>query len=328
MVVRYELAGMDLAEVRFAISPINELVLSLRAWRDPGRYPEHLPWLHRLDAARPQLDSELLLALVNQRLTTPDFLIPRPSSPLTRIEDQLDHLAQLDPAVITRELRALHTLEVPAVLNGPPPTVRARIVAALTRYWELCFAPDWLRIRTLLEADVLYRARVMAQHGLGTMLSGLESNVDFADNVVSIRLKSTTYRRSARGTGLTLVPALFTRWASTPSSITEAPMIHYGVRGLGTLWQVEHPVTGSAIAGLIGQVRANLLVRLEVPASSTELAMRLGVSVPAVNQHLRALRDGGLLTSARYGRSVLYRRSALGDALLGTSTPTGSTELT
>jgi DNA-binding transcriptional ArsR family regulator len=47
-----------------------------------------------------------------------------------------------------------------------------------------------------------------------------------------------------------------------------------------------------------------------------------------VNQHLRALRDGGLLTSARYGRSVLYRRSALGDAFLSTSTPIGSTELT
>jgi hypothetical protein len=31
---------------------------------------------------------------------------------------------------------------------------------------------------------------------------------------------------------------------------------------------------------------------------------------------LRALRDAGLLTSARHGRSVLYLRSELGDALI------------
>ena len=54
MVVRYELTSGDLARVRFAVSPLNELVLSLRAWRDPGRSPEHLPWLRAVDV-RPRL---------------------------------------------------------------------------------------------------------------------------------------------------------------------------------------------------------------------------------------------------------------------------------
>ena len=63
-------------------------------------------------------------------------------------------------------------------------------------------------------------------------------------------------------------------------------------------------------------VRARLLTVLESPASSTELAIRLGVTTSAVNQHLRAMRDAGLLSAARHGRSVLYLRSELGDHLV------------
>src|SRR5205823_703560 len=70
------------------------------------------------------------------------------------------------------------------------------------------------------------------------------------------------------------------------------------------------------LAGLLGATRAGLLTQLDTPASSTELAVRLDVTAPAVNQHLRALHAAGLLVSARYGRSVLYRRSDLGDRLV------------
>jgi len=35
------------------------------------------------------------------------------------------------------------------------------------------------------------------------------------------------------------------------------------------------------------------------------------------SQHLTALRDAGLVTSARHGRSVLYARSPLADQLVG-----------
>ncbi|HEY1118772.1 MAG TPA: helix-turn-helix domain-containing protein, partial [Acidimicrobiales bacterium] len=102
-------------------------------------------------------------------------------------------------------------------------------------------------------------------------------------------------------------------------SAAEAPLIMYGARGVGTLWEPEPPGARDALADLLGAVRARLLGLLESPASSTELAVRLGVTTSAVNQHLRALRDGGLLTAARHGRSVLYLRSDLGDHLVTAS---------
>ncbi len=123
MVIRYELTGMDLGEVRFAISPLTELTLSLRSFRDPGRYPLHLPWLHEVASVRAGLDEHALLALTNDLLWTPDLLTPRPASPLTRIEDQFASLEAADPRRLVAELAQLHDGAVPAPVTGRPAVV-------------------------------------------------------------------------------------------------------------------------------------------------------------------------------------------------------------
>src|SRR5690606_18886637 len=163
--------GMDLADVRFAVSPLNELVLSLRAWRDPGRFPVHLPWLRRVQDARAALDGEMLLALTNASMWTPDFLTPRPGSPLTRVDD---------------ELAAVPPDGLPAPLRGPLPRVRGRILDALSGYWDACFTPDWPRMRAVLQADVVHRGTVISAHGAGAMFADLAPRVSFADGVVSV----------------------------------------------------------------------------------------------------------------------------------------------
>jgi len=45
-VLTYQLTSQDLADVRFAVSPVAETVLSLRALRDPGRFPLQLAWAY------------------------------------------------------------------------------------------------------------------------------------------------------------------------------------------------------------------------------------------------------------------------------------------
>lgn len=73
---------------------------------------------------------------------------------------------------------------------------------------------------------------------------------------------------------------------------------------------------GGALVRLLGAPRAKLLMLLSEPASTTELASRLGVTPGAVSQHLRVLSEAGLTARARHGRLVLYSRSALGGALV------------
>ncbi|MBZ5739836.1 ArsR/SmtB family transcription factor [Nocardioides mangrovi] len=320
--IEYELAGADLGEVRFALSPMNELALSLRTWREPGRYPLQLPWLHRTAAARAALDGEMLLALTNEQLWTPDFLTPRPWSPLTRFDDELAALAETPLDVVRDDIAEVHPDPAtrPAVLRGRRDHVLRRITRALAAYWTACFEPWWPRMRTVLEADIVFRGRTIAREGLAAMFLDLSPRirlVDDPDPVVRVEMTSKVgFRRTTAGAGLTLAPSLFTRNATAPISADEPPLILYGARGAGTLWESDRPAAPRALAGLVGEVRARLLGLLDSPASSTELAVRLGVTTSAVNQHLRAMRDAGLLSSARHGRSVLYLRSGLGDELV------------
>ena len=315
--LRYVLSDSDLGGVRFGLSPLCELGLSLRAIRDPARYPLQLPWLLRTETARAALDSDILGALVNDRLWTPDFLNPRPDSSHVQIEDELRRLRRIPPLRFEADLLSIHP-EVPAVFRGSPQEAIARTVDALQAYWDACFRPWWQRMRTILEADIVHRGRQIAHGGLADMLNGLSSTVRFDGNVVSIALKSPDHRTEpTSGLGLTLVPTMFTRRASAPVREGEPPLLMYPARGQGAMWETEQVENPAAVAELIGAARASLLVALAEPASSTELGVRFGVTASAVNQHLRALHAAGLVTSARYGHSVLYLRSELGQALLG-----------
>ncbi|MEU9835890.1 metalloregulator ArsR/SmtB family transcription factor [Streptosporangium sp. NPDC048047] len=65
-------------------------------------------------------------------------------------------------------------------------------------------------------------------------------------------------------------------------------------------------------------MRAELLEALRSPATTTDLARALGITPSAVSQHLRVLRESGLVARERSGRSVLYMTTTLGDSLSGT----------
>ena len=318
--LRYVLNESDVATVRFGISPLCELGLSLRAIRDPSRFPLQLPWLRRTEAARADLDLDALVALIDDRLWTPDFLNPRPASPLTRLDDEFAVLAAIPADEFVRDLVAVHG-HVPEVFAGSPRVAVRRIVRALRELWTATFEPYWPRMRAVLEADVVYRGRQIAQDGLSVMLNDISSTVSYGDGVVSVRLKDPNDRlQRIDGNGLTLVPTMFTRRGSAPVG-DGPPLIMYPARGQGALWEAEQVANPAALAAILGETRASLLSALGDPASSTELGVRFGVTASAVNQHLRVLRDAGLLVSTRYGHSVLYLRSELGTALLDAPRP-------
>ena len=62
-----------------------------------------------------------------------------------------------------------------------------------------------------------------------------------------------------------------------------------------------------------------MLRLLAEPLPTVDIARRLDVTPSAVSQHLKVLHATGLVTRARDGRYVLYRRSELGDRLAGQS---------
>ena len=74
---------------------------------------------------------------------------------------------------------------------------------------------------------------------------------------------------------------------------------------------------GSAIAALADPTRRAIFERLrEGPLAVGELARGLPVSRPAVSQHLRVLKEAGLVSERRNGTRRLYRIEPDGIAAL------------
>ena len=65
----------------------------------------------------------------------------------------------------------------------------------------------------------------------------------------------------------------------------------------------ESPMLDRTFAALADPVRRGMLARLvRGPASVSELAAPLRISLPAVMQHLKAMESGGLIASEKKGR--------------------------
>ncbi len=329
MVITFELGVEDLADTRFALSPLYETVLSLRVLQDPGLSALHLPWRRSVLRSLGELDdfdSGLLLSLVAERRTLPDFLTPRPATFAPTFEEELAAVRRTAPEAVRRDLLDTH-------LPDPPPeplrTALARadheavarlrdgLCELLRRYWEIAVRPEWPRMRLLLEADMTYRARRLAVGGARLLFADMHPFLRWHRGVLHIADMLNRHHVAAAGRGLLLVPSVFAHKPAPPLSPDSAPSVAYPCRGVATLWSAPPAVDAPALTALVGASKARLLAMLDEPLATVELARRLRVTPSAVSQHLRVLHATGLVARARDGRQVLYRRSSLGDGLAG-----------
>nr|WP_101392090.1 helix-turn-helix domain-containing protein [Streptomyces sp. TLI_146] len=314
----------DLAQVRFAISPMWEVAPSFRLLTAAAAHPVHRPWVEQV---RPRLlaaglDRGWLAELVGPSGYVPDFLTPAPTgpaptptaewdailaSPADRVRHDLDHLARhqghLGPRLSS--------------LRADPASRLAKVTQELETYWELALAPYWARIRAVLDADIFHRARTVAEHGAGHLFNDLHTSVSWDDNTLRLLHRKRNMPRHSAGAGLLLIPSAFTGpGLRTQVRLPDPPQLAYPARGVGTLWETR-PANGvSALTPVLGRSRTLLLTELETPASTTELAHRTGLSPAGVSQYLTALRNAGLVSAHRVGRSVLYARTIAAEVLL------------
>jgi hypothetical protein len=318
--IRMRFGAGALAHVRFAISPLIETMRSVQVLADPGGQALHLPWVVQTRERIGNLDLAVLRALQPADTYTPDFVQPPPSGPLTEIEDELAVIAATPPAQIGAEVeRAYRGQPLPPALapfREDPATARLELAELLRAYWERALAPHWPRVRGLLEGDVLYRARQMADGGAGRLLADIDPTVGWADGELTID-KRAEATLDLEDRGLLFVPSVFV-WPAV-IAITAPPWqptIIYPARGVGLLWEPVQPATPQALAALLGRGRAAILIALDNPRSTTDLARSVGISAGGASQHLAVLRNAGLVHGHRVGRVVLNIRSPAGDSLL------------
>ncbi|GIG61665.1 transcriptional regulator [Longispora fulva] len=326
MVVLAEFAfsASDLAQTRFTVSPMWEVLTSFRLLGAAGPHPVHQPWIgqvrRRVVAAG--LDRGVLAELIPPGPYRPDFLNPAPVGPAPTLAEELAAI-RATPADQVR--RDLDHLEYHQGGRGPrlrtlyaePPARLVRVAEEIATYWELALAPYWARIRALLDADVFHRARQLAEHGAARLFNDLHPSLSWDDNALRLVRRQRTLYRPTAGAGLLLLPSAFAGpGVHTRVRPPEPPQLAYPARGTGTLWESRPLPRTDAVAAVLGRSRTLLLTELDAPASTTELARRTGISPSGVSQHLTALRDAGLVSAHRAGRSVLYARTAVAESLL------------
>lgn len=310
----------DLGRVRFAISPLFDLVASFEVVREPAASGIHAPWAREARERLRGLDLSLLDAVVPERGYRPDFIDPPPERPIAGLAAELARVRATPPDQVARELGWAYPRRPlpPAarVLIDDPQEGLARLTAVMEEYWRRAVAPHWPALLATLEADVAGRAARLAAGGPLAAIADLHPDVGWRDMAVEVR-RDHHESVALAGRGLLLVPSAFA-WGRVWAMIDPPwqPAIVYPARGVGGLWAPAERAGGDALAALLGRRRARILAELASPATTQELALRLRASPGGVSEHLGVLRAAGLVVGRREGRAVRYARTEAADGLI------------
>lgn len=330
MPLTVDLDVVELAGTRFAISPLAETIAALLLLGGHGAPETHLRWLRwaKPEAAALSLPATWPL-LVNDRPSWPEFLLPAPDGFEATIDEELAGLRRTTARQVRAGLVRVFGDDPPpaAVRLAARPAAGLRAVAAeLGTAYERLIAPHWPRIRALLDTDVAYRAAQVTTGGVDRLFAGLHPDLQWRDGRLTQHgRRGDRVIRPAPG-GLVLMPsALGVPRVHIRASTSTWTTVRYRARGVGALWTAGTRPAGGAVVKLLGRARADLLEALRSPATGADLARSLGVTPSAVSQHLRVLRETGLVAGVRSGRRVLYLTSALGLSLLDGGATLGCT---
>jgi len=321
----------DLTMSRFALSPLWELTQALRLLPGGSRPPDVpvlRPWLIRARDRYLALARETDLGVI-RALSPPrwgaDFLAPVPASVHTTIGDLLDQVRSTPVDQVQREVASALARQprveprVERILTSD--RAAGYVADVLAAAWRALLEPEWRTLRAILERDVVYRAGQLASKGWAAALTDLHADLSWRQGRIELNRwppgNGADDDADLGGRGLLFIPSVFI-WPRLALSLDPPwpPALIYPARGVSALWeQPGRTEPGTALHRLLGTSRAAILLALEDPASTTQLAATLGRSIGGIGDHLTVLREAGLVARARSGRSVLYRRTPVGDAL-------------
>jgi DNA-binding transcriptional ArsR family regulator len=311
----------DLARIRFARSPVQELMSSMRIAGHADRTRMHQPWVQSVRGAVSALRLDLLRPLLAGRRYVPDFLTPPPDRLDTRFADELARVRSTPEATVRAQLELLAgdgaLPEALLPLYEDPERHLGRLAAEMQAYWRVAIDPVWSRLAGLLDAEIGHRADQLTSGGIVRLLGNLHPELEYADDALRIIWPAWQSQSRLDGAGVLLVPCVFAWPSLLVDTDPQCPTLVYSPRGVGQVWDGSARSVTPPVADLLGRSRAALLARLDLPLSTTQVARELGLSAAAVSEHLSVLRRSGLVRSRRAGRQVLYQRTALGTDLLG-----------
>lgn len=317
--LRFRFGMDDLARVQFAEPPSTALiVLSAQLLRQPEP-PLFLPWHRHAPQQLPQA-ARSLFDLCPPSGHIPDFLTPVAAG--GALEAAYESILAVPTDRIWAELaHAHHDFEsAPSWVRGlaeGDTGARHVLIEALGAYYHVCLARFLPRLREQIRADLAHRGDLLVSRGLEHLLSTLHPAVRWRSPYLECRAGccDIDIDIDLRSRGLRLWPTPFL--TSHPRALIweGVPTLAYPPYRPILDWD-DTRTPGDPLAELIGQTRAEVLRTLIHQPSTSTIARLLHSSVPTASRHVTALRNAGLATTRRTGRSTQHSLTALGLRLL------------
>lgn len=325
VVITIDVTPTDLANIRFGYTPIMELITSYRAIYKPDRRAFYHRWAEEAESAIHDIDLPYLHAMATVPFYIPDFLTPTPTTTITNIEVELSRLREVPIDIIRKNITyALSLAGESDILRHfmvYPRDAMDCLIDEIRLYWQRTLAHHWPHMLSVLDGDVLYRARNLALEGTKALLESLHPKLQLEEQriVFTGSHKPDTFKKdySLYGTGVQLVPSIFVCHLTWQIEPEWQPMLLYQSRGTG-LWWAENPtpVDDASLEIALGAGRARVLRLLSTPAHTGEIAHRLAITAGAASQHLSRLQQAGLTEPRRSGKRVYYHLTRRGEKLL------------
>ncbi|MBB5868031.1 DNA-binding transcriptional ArsR family regulator [Allocatelliglobosispora scoriae] len=328
--LRIHFTGADLAHTRIAVGPdpMWELSLSAHQLRLRGSNPFLDGWkrqvVHRLHPSGPlRARVALTLAVTPPRGYFPDFLTPFES--IEGFHAGLEAVLSTPSARLNHELSMLDVgdrSQTPVIddLRRSQPTAIAALGASMRDYHETAIAPSWDTITAAVEADRSRRVRDLADGGWAKLLNNLHPSASFKGDTLEVGRWGYETDRDLHlaGRGLLIIPSYFKeqRQLMVLADGDLPPVLLYPIDLSARLAvQAGH----DSLVALIGRTRADVLEATLLSETTSAIAQRVQISLPAASKHLSVLRSAGLVNSTREQNAVRHSITPLGEKLLAGS---------
>ncbi|MBS2535616.1 helix-turn-helix transcriptional regulator [Catenulispora sp. NF23] len=304
----------DLGRVRFVLSPLGHLIHGVH----DGPCSRQSPWRQRWwPRARRQvsLGNGRLVPLINRAHPDAPAFLPLAiagDAAAPTFEQELDQLRATPPHLLGYRLAAGsgpgpgRTDEADRLIRGlrnqEDASLRA-VVDGLLALYRATLMADWPTVAERLQRDISMRQRQIQRHGALAMMTNLHSDITWRPRTDA----------EGPGPGLILAPCLFGQQRTHGGPGADGTqVVIYPTAELDE----SYTAPDDHLAALLGAGRAAVLRTLRVPASTSGLARRLGISAPMASTHATLLRNAGLVSTTRDGKSVRHDLTAVGRQLV------------
>jgi DNA-binding transcriptional ArsR family regulator len=310
-----------LAASRFVTSPLVETVNAVGVLASRNPQPWERDWLVRHSQAfRDRIKTDPFSTAMARSVQSGSWLpvdlsVPPGPGDVT-FEQELARVRAVPAQTAKFDLAQSARGRLPDALDVPDP---AGAFADLLQWtWDHTVRADWPRRKRKYEADIVSRTTVLSQRGWAAAIGGIAQDVRWLGGG---QLQITVQDH----------PPLDLRQAELlfiPSSLQGGRVAwEYPARfavvypAAGMLATPAAPAAPEPLRRLLGPTRAEILLLISQPITTTQLVAVTGLALGTIGGHLRVLLDAGLAERHRSGAHVLYRTTPTGQQLLGIRSP-------